>query len=103
MSFAVLVGLGSLFLYLPDAAAPGVTIRLSEAFFTAISAACVTGLSVVDVNHAYSGFGKFVILVLMQVGGLGIMVLSTFAILAFGGKMGVRTERAFSDFIALRG
>lgn len=103
MSFAVLVGLGSLFLYLPDAAAPGTTIRLSEAFFTAISAACVTGLSVVDVNQAFSEFGQFVILVLMQVGGLGIMVLSTFAILAFGGKMGVRTERAFSDFIAFKG
>ena len=103
MSFAGLVGFGTLFLYLPDAQALGISITLSEAFFTAISAACVTGLSVIDINTELSEYGQFVVLVLMQVGGLGIMVLSTFAIIAFGGRMGVRTERAFSDFLSPQG
>ena len=103
MSFAGLVSLGTLFLCVPAAAAEGVHITVLDAFFTAISAACVTGLTVVNVSQDFSLFGQLIILVLMQVGGLGIMVLSTFAILAFGGKMGVRTERAFSDFFSSKG
>lgn len=102
-SFSGLVSMGTLFLYLPDAGATGASIALSDAFFTAISAVCVTGLTVVDVQQDLSLFGQLVVLVLMQVGGLGIMVLSTFAVLTFGGKMGVRTERALSEFIAFRG
>ena len=103
ISFAGLVVLGTLFLYLPDAAAPGAHITLLDAFFTAISAACVTGLTVVDVNQDFSMFGQLVILIMMQAGGLGIMVLSTFAILLFGGKMGVRTEKTLSEFLSFKG
>ncbi|MCY4381064.1 MAG: hypothetical protein OXC40_05815 [Proteobacteria bacterium] len=103
VSFAILVGLGALFLYLPDAHAEGASITFSEAFFTAISAACVTGLSVINISQELSEFGQFIVLILMQMGGLGIMVLSTFAIIALGGRMGVRTGRAFSEFFSVRG
>ncbi|MCY4444342.1 MAG: hypothetical protein OXC44_06050 [Proteobacteria bacterium] len=102
-SFAVLISLGSLFLYLPAASATGSSITFMQALFTAISATCVTGLTVVNISEVFSEFGRFVILGLMQVGGLGIMVLSTFATIALGGKLGVRTEKAFSEFFSRKG
>lgn len=76
VSFAVLILIGTVLLTLPVSSHSGWTDPLS-AFFTATSATCVTGLSVVDTTTHWTVFGQAVILVLIQLGGLG---LSTFAI-----------------------
>ncbi len=78
---AILIG-GTL-LRLPIAHA-GETVTWIDAFFTATSAVCVTGLSVVDTGTRFSAFGQAVILVLIQVGGLGIMTIGTVVLTAFG-------------------
>ena len=70
-----------------------------DALFTATSATCVTGLIVLDTPNDFSTFGHLVILGLIQVGGLGIMVLSTFATLLLGARLGLRGERALSEVL----
>ncbi len=93
-SFAVTIALGTLLLSFPVAAADMHAISPLDALFTATSATCVTGLIVVDTPTVFSTFGHGVILGLIQVGGLGIMVLSSFATLLLGGRLGLRGERA---------
>ncbi|MDY7096209.1 MAG: potassium transporter TrkG [Acidobacteriota bacterium] len=101
-SFVSLVLMGTVFLTFPSAAAPGTSISALDALFTATSAVCVTGLIVLDTPNAFSPLGHGVILGLIQVGGLGIMVLSTFATLLLGGSLGLRGERALNDVLELQ-
>jgi trk system potassium uptake protein TrkH len=78
-SFAALVLVGTLLLLLPAASEnPTVPIRPMDAFFTSVSASCVTGLSVRDTGTAFSNFGQLIILGLIQVGGLGIVTFVAF-------------------------
>ena len=89
VSFLLLILLGTLLLTLPFSSQEGATDPLN-AFFTATSATCVTGLSVVDTTAHWSAFGQGVILFLIQLGGLGF---STFAIgftLLVRRKLGLR-------------
>jgi len=83
LAFAVLIAVGTGLLALP-AASTGKAIGLINALFTATSASCVTGLVVLDTGKDFTGFGQGVILVLIQVGGLGIMTLSTLFLLLAG-------------------
>lgn len=83
LGFAGLISLGSLLLALPQASR-GDSIGWVNALFTATSATCVTGLVVVETGKAFTQFGQGVILVLIQVGGLGIMTLSTLFLLMAG-------------------
>jgi Trk-type K+ transport system membrane component len=64
--------------------------------FTATSAVCVTGLTVVDTATAWSGFGQSVILALVQLGGLGIVTLVSVAILLVSDRIGVAHTRALA-------
>ena len=84
--------LGTLLLALPWAATDGVSIGLLDAFFTATSAVCVTGLIVVDTPQTFSGFGELVVLLLIQVGGLGYMTLSTLVAVVLGRRMSLGQE-----------
>ena len=78
-SFAALVLVGTLLLLLPAASAnPTMPITPMDAFFTSVSASCVTGLSVRDTGTAFSNFGQLIILGLIQVGGLGIVTFVAF-------------------------
>ena len=78
-SFAALVLVGTLLLLLPAASEnPTMPIRPMDAFFTSVSASCVTGLSVRDTGTAFSNFGQLIILGLIQVGGLGIVTFVAF-------------------------
>ena len=81
--FAVLISVGTLLLMLPLAAADGQATRFVDALFTATSAACVTGLVVVDTANHWSPFGQVVIMVLIQLGGFGIMAGSTLLLFLF--------------------
>lgn len=80
ISFALLIMLGSLILYLPICSGEGHTLYV-DALFTAASAVCVTGLTVVDTGSHWSTIGTAVILMLIQIGGLGIMTFTSFFVL----------------------
>src|SRR5436305_3140870 len=75
--FAGFIGVGGLILTLPIASAAGQWTPVVDALFTATSAVCVTGLVVLDTGTYWSGFGQGVILLLIQLGGLGFMTSST--------------------------
>lgn len=81
LSFALVIFIGTFFLFMDGAGVPGTHPSLSDSFFMATSAVCVTGLSVCDTGSAYSSFGQLVILVLIQLGGLGILTFSNLLVL----------------------
>ena len=80
---------GALVLMLPISSATGAVTPFLTAFFTATSAVCVTGLIAVDTATHFSYFGKTVILVLIQIGGLGYMTAYAFILLALGRKLSI--------------
>ena len=84
--------IGTLLLHLPWAAASG-QLSLINAAFTSVSAVCVTGLAVVDTQMDFSPFGQGCILLLIQLGGLGIMTITTVALQVMGRRMSLRQER----------
>jgi trk system potassium uptake protein TrkH len=91
-AFAVAICLGALVLYLPLATtAPG-RGSLMDAFFISTSAICVTGLITVDVPEYYSTFGEVVIMGLVQVGGFGIMTLTSLLALLVARRLGLRSR-----------
>jgi trk system potassium uptake protein TrkH len=81
--FAVLITAGTVALMQPFATASGEPTRFIDALFTATSAACVTGLVVLDTATHWSAFGQVVIMVLIQLGGFGIMAGSTLLLFLF--------------------
>jgi trk system potassium uptake protein TrkH len=91
VGFAALILIGTLLLMTPAATTIG-ALKPVDALFTAVSASCVTGLVVVDTGSAFSTFGQIVILILIQVGGLGIMTMSTLFLLLGGRRLSL-TER----------
>ena len=92
-SFAVIIALGTLLLMLPFSSKSGEFTPFLNAFFTATSATCVTGLVTYDTFSHWSNLGQGVILALIQIGGLGLVTFTTFFNLALGRKMGLRTMR----------
>jgi trk system potassium uptake protein TrkH len=97
VSFAALVVFGSFLLALPAAAAPGHDISYLDALFTATSAICVTGLIVVDTPTAFSTFGHVVILLLIQIGGLGYMTISTVLAAALGRSISLQERLTLQE------
>lgn len=83
---------GGLLLALPACATQGASLGLLDATFTAVSAVCVTGLTVLDTPTDFSPLGQLVILLLIQAGGLGIMTFSTAAMRLFGRRLSLRHE-----------
>ncbi|MBA3550034.1 MAG: hypothetical protein H0T76_26445 [Nannocystis sp.] len=100
-TFAGLAGAGALLLTFPAASAGPYALPFIDAVFTAVSATCVNGLIVVDTPVAFSAFGQGVLLLLIQLGGLGIMVLSTFATVLLGGRLALRGEQALEEMLDL--
>lgn len=90
LSFLLAIILGTILLALPVSTRSGQSTPLGDAFFTATSATCVTGLAVYDTYLYWSPFGQGVILLLIQVGGLGLVTFATFFHLALGRKIGLR-------------
>ena len=94
--FATLIAIGTALLMLPAASTTG-SLRFVDALFTAVSASCVTGLVVVDTGSALSTFGQMVILCLIQVGGLGIMTMSTLFLLLGGRRPSLAGRMVIKD------
>jgi trk system potassium uptake protein TrkH len=91
IGFAILIATGTLLLMLPFATVDGYKLTFIDALFTSTSAVCVTGLlSVPTISGVYTLFGKIVIIVLVEVGGLGFITVATFLISLFGGKIGIQ-------------
>jgi potassium uptake TrkH family protein len=97
--FVLLIGVGTLLLMVPRAT-PGGGISFLHALFTATSAACVTGLTVVDTGTCFSPLGQTIILVLMQLGGLGVMTMTTFVAFLSGGQRRLKEYTAMKDLLA---
>jgi trk system potassium uptake protein len=86
LSFFLLILMGAFLLVLPIST-KNQSITFIDAFFTATSATCVTGLAVVDTGTHWSTFGQIVILALIQIGGLGIMTFSSFIVYIIARKL----------------
>ncbi|NLF38585.1 hypothetical protein GX586_04025 [bacterium] len=99
LSFLGVILAGTLVLSFPYASATGVPVRLVNALFTATSATCVTGLTVLDTPRDFSLFGQFVILALIQIGGLGIMTISTFTAIVMGRSIGLGSASTLSEMV----
>lgn len=91
--FAGLIALGTLFLMLPWTHQPGRSLGWLDALFLATSAACVTGLTAVNVAETFNGFGQAVLLCLIQAGGLGIFTASITLVLASGNRLSLADEQ----------
>ena len=90
IGFGVVILFGGLILNLPIATKDGESVGFLNALFTATSAVCVTGLVVVDTSTYWNEFGQFVIITLIQIGGLGFMTMATMFSLLTGKKINLR-------------
>lgn len=101
LSFMLVILIGSAMLMLPKATTPGQTTRYIDALFTATSATCVTGLTVVDTGTHFTFFGQLIILFLIQIGGLGIMTLSSFLAILFGRGIAIKERVLLQDMLSI--
>lgn len=92
IGFAVIILVGALLLTLPQASQDGQRLAFIDALFTATSATCVTGLVVVDTGSHFTLLGQLIILVLIQIGGLGFMAMSILIAMVMGQKIGLRSR-----------
>lgn len=90
IGFAFIIFIGSILLVLPISNKSGVGIPYLNALFTAASATCVTGLVVYDTFTQFSLFGQIVIIILIQIGGLGFMTIAVMFALVLGRKIGIK-------------
>ena len=101
-SFVIVIALGTFLLSLPIASRHG-QLDVLDAMFTATSATCVTGLIVRDTWTQFTFFGQAVILLLIQVGGLGLVTLTSFFALAMRRRMGFRDLRLLGESVSADG
>ena len=100
LGFLSLIILGSLLLMLPFATADGNSATFSDALFTATSATCVTGLVVRDTATYWSVFGQCVILVLIQIGGMGIVTAAVAFVSISGRKIGLMQRSTMQEAVS---
>lgn len=103
LSFLAVIILGTILLMMPFSSASGKFTDPLTAFFTAVSATCVTGLVVVDTGSYWSVFGQLVILAMIQVGGLGLVTLVSFFNFMLGRKMELHSIRMASESVNSNG
>ncbi|MBI2602599.1 MAG: hypothetical protein HYW48_06050 [Deltaproteobacteria bacterium] len=97
LTFLFLCTIGSILLVLPASSVLPSGMAMIDAVFTAVSAVCVTGLIVVDTPQDLSALGQVFVLILIQLGGLGIMALSALASALIGRRLSVREEIAVTQ------
>lgn len=102
ISFLLVIAVGTLLLTLPISSRTG-RLGVVDAMFTATSATCVTGLIVRDTWSQFSLFGQIIILMLIQVGGLGLVTLTSFFALAARRRMGFRDLRLLGESVSADG
>lgn len=97
LSFLVVIFIGSLLLSLPISVQGGEAISYIDALFTATTATCVTGLVTLPVSTTFSAFGQIVILILIQIGGLGVITIMSAFMLMLNKKMGIGDRLLIQD------
>lgn len=97
LSFLAVIVLGSILLSLPVSSADGEPVAYLDALFTATTATCVTGLVTLPTVSAWSVFGQAVILVLIQVGGLGVITVMSAVMLMLNKRMGIGDRLLLQD------
>lgn len=100
LGFSAVILLGSLLLMLPFSSQSGQVTPFSDALFTATSAVCVTGLIVHDTATYWSSFGQGVILLLIQIGGMGVITVGASMVLISGKKIGLKQRSTMQESIA---
>lgn len=103
LGFLAVITLGSLLLMMPFSVASGTWGDPITALFTTTSAVCVTGLAVVDTGTYFSTIGQGILLLLIQVGGLGYMTATTFLLLLLGRRFGLRDRLALQQSLDMPG
>jgi len=98
LSFIMTILIGALFLMLPKATVHQ-NITFMDALFTSTSAVCVTGLTVFDTATYFTRFGQTVILILIQIGGLGLVTFTTFFAIFLAGGLGLRERFMLQDLL----
>ncbi len=97
LSFLLIITVGTLLLLLPKSVQPGNKLAALDALFTATSATCVTGLVVVDTGTFFTTQGQIIILLLIQIGGIGIISLTSFLALLFGKGVALKERILLQD------
>lgn len=100
LGFAGVILAGALLLMLPVASREGNVTPFTETLFTATSAACVTGLAVRDTGSYWSVFGQSVILLLIQIGGLGVVTIAVSIAMLSGRKISLMQRSTMQDAIS---
>ncbi len=100
LGFAAVILTGSFLLMLPFATRDGSCTSFSDALFTATSAVCVTGLIVHDTATYWSMFGQSVILLLIQIGGMGVVTIAVALTILSGRKIGLKQRSTMQEAIA---
>ena len=89
LSFLGVILAGSLLLFLPISAKEGVKISYIDALFTSVSATCVTGLATINIASSLSIFGKILLAILIEIGGLSFLTIAIFVLLILGKRLGI--------------
>ncbi|GGF94949.1 TrkH family potassium uptake protein [Paenibacillus aceti] len=97
--FGIIIIIGAFLLYMPISSVNGRRLDIVNAFFTATSATCVTGLAVVDTGTHFTLFGQIVILSLTQLGGLGFMTFGTLIALALNRRITLKDRLVLQEAI----
>ncbi|MDD2494326.1 MAG: TrkH family potassium uptake protein [Tissierellia bacterium] len=92
LGFATIILTGAIILNLPISSQNGKSVGFINALFTATSATCVTGLTVVNTAQHWTVFGKFIIILLIQMGGLGVMTMTAMISFFFGKRISLKTR-----------
>lgn len=99
LGFLVMILIGTLLLMLPISSRTGESTKFLSALFTATSASCVTGLVVVDTSTHWSVFGQIIIIILIQIGGLGFISIGVFFSIILRRKIGLRERGLIMESI----
>ena len=97
LSFLIAILLGSFLLSLPISTASGQSVQYIDALFTATTSTCVTGLVTLPTATVWSTFGHIVILILIQIGGLGVITIMSGFMLMLNRKMGMGNRLLIQD------
>ena len=100
LGFVVMIVIGALLLMLPVSTRSGEWTNVADAFFTATSAGCVTGLVVYDTQSHWSWFGQLVILILIQIGGMGVVTMTTILSKIVGRKLGLQARTTMQEAVS---
>ena len=99
LSFVGVIILGGFLLSFPISVNYGKSVKLIDGFFIATSAVCVTGLSSIDIASVYNPFGQIVVLILIQLGGLGVITFTSVIIILISKKIGYYTKKVVQEDI----